>query len=331
MSQQKILIITHTEDNNSVDKVIERIDEAGATAIRLNTDLYPLSLQLTTLYQNNEWQIILQDGQQLYQLQDVTAVWFRRSYHLGNGLKEVLEKQYLNAAINESRRTLFGMLEGLPCFHLERFSTYRRLDSKEEQLKVAAQCGLLIPSTCISNDPVQVKQFLDQHPGPVITKMQHAFSIIQQEEELVVFTNEVGADSLDELASLQYCPMVFQQLIEKKLELRITIVGDRLFAFAINSQQNSNARVDWRKEGERMIDDWQPYDELPALVQQQLLRLMDYFGLNYGGVDMILTPDDKYYFLEVNAAGEFFWLDRLCNHAISKHIGDLLMGKVYRR
>src|SRR5438105_3750141 len=183
---------------------------------------------------NNKWNILFNDGTTIHNLQDVTGVWYRRSFHLGKGLKEVMEKEYIGPALGELKRTFFGMLEGLNCFQMERFSTYRRLDSKEEQLKMAVQHGLLIPPTCISNDPEQVKQFMAQ-TGPVITKMQHSFAMYKEQKEQVVFTNEVTADNYDDLLTLQYCPMVFQQRIEKKLELRVTVVGDQLFAFSIDS------------------------------------------------------------------------------------------------
>jgi hypothetical protein len=51
MSNKKVLIITHTEDNSSVDKVIEYIEANGATAVRFNADLYPVSSRLSTVYQ----------------------------------------------------------------------------------------------------------------------------------------------------------------------------------------------------------------------------------------------------------------------------------------
>ena len=330
MNNKKVLVITHTEDNNSVDKVIEFIEAAGGTAIRFNTDCYPLSSKLSTVYSQNEWQVLYDDGQHTHTLHDAGGIWYRRSYGLGKGLAATLQREYLEPAIGEVRRTLFGMLEGMSCFQMERVSRYRRLDSKEEQLKRAVQNGLLIPPTCISNDPSTVKNFIAQYDGKVITKMQHSFAIYREQEEMVVFTNELPETSYAHLDTLQYCPMVFQQKIDKQLELRVTIVGDKVFAFSIDSQKNENAQVDWRKEGRTMVYDWQPYT-LPATIQQQLLSFMDGYGLNYGAIDLILTPDDQYYFLEVNAAGEYFWLDRLCSFAISKQIADVLMGNAFRR
>lgn len=328
MAKQKILIVTHSADNTSTDIVMNNIRTAGGEAIRFDVDRYPLETGLTTSYLQNRWRVMLNTGQEVYDLDDVTAVWYRRSFNLGKGLQTVIEAEYLPATTEEVKRTLLGMLEGLNCFHLARHSVYRRLDSKEEQLKVAVRNGLLIPNTCISNNPEQVSRFIQQQ-GRVVSKMQSSFAIYREAAEHVVFTNAVTEDHLQELDVLRYCPMIFQQQVEKKLELRVTIVGQAVFAFSIDSQKVSNARVDWRKEGVNMIHDWQPYT-LPSAIQAKLLSFMSEYGLNYGAIDLILTPDDQYYFLEVNAAGEYFWLDRLCDHAISKQIAAVLMGTAPR-
>ncbi|NII28613.1 MvdD family ATP-grasp ribosomal peptide maturase [Pseudoflavitalea sp. X16] len=330
MAKQKILIVTHSADNTSTQIVINHIIEADGEAIRFDVDRYPLETSLTTSFQNNRWRILLDTGNTVHDLEDVTAVWYRRSFNLGKGLQTVIDQEYLRATVEEVKRTLMGMLEGLNCFHMARHSVYRRLDSKEEQLKVAVRNGLLIPDTCISNSPEQVHAFIQQQERGVITKMQSSFAIYREAEEHVVFTNAVTVDHLQELNTLRYCPMVFQQQVEKKLELRVTIVGRAIFAFSIDSQKVANAQVDWRKEGVNMVNDWQPYT-LPDEIQAKLLSFMDDYGLNYGAIDLILSPDDQYYFLEVNAAGEFFWLDRLCNHAISRQIAAVLMGTVPRR
>ncbi|AXY74336.1 MvdD family ATP-grasp ribosomal peptide maturase [Paraflavitalea soli] len=330
MAKQKILIVTHSLDNTSTQTVIDYIRQSGGEAIRLNVDGYPMTTGLTTAFVDNRWRITLDTGTAIHDLDDVTGVWYRRSHNLGKGLQEAIGAEYLPAAIEEVKRTLIGMLEGLHCFHLGRYSVYRRLDSKEEQLKMAVRHGLLIPDTCISNDPAQVRAFVERQGGRVVSKMQSSFAIYQGAEEQVVFTNAVTDEHLQELDTLRYCPMVFQQEIAKQLELRVTVVGREVFAFSIDSQQVANAQVDWRKEGVNMINDWKPYT-LPEDIHKKILSFMDDYGLNYGAIDLILTPDDRYYFLEINAAGEYFWLDRLCDHAISRQISAVLMGTAPRR
>lgn len=329
MAKKKVLIITHTKDNTSVDKVIEFINAAGGEAIRFNVDRYPMEYALTSSFTGNKWEVLLTDGAAKHELTDVDAVWYRRSFNLGAGLKDVLPREYLGPTMREVQHTLFGMLEGLTCFQIARYSEYRRLDSKEEQLRMAVKHGLRIPATCISNSPEQVKTFVEQS-RPVVAKMQSSFAVYKGEQEHVVFTNEITDAHLQELNSLQYCPMTFQQKLEKKLELRVTIVGASIFAFSIDSQKMANAKVDWRKEGAAMVEDWKPY-ELPQEIKSKLLSFMDEYKLNYGAIDIIVTPDNEYYFLEINAAGEYFWLDMLCNYEISKQIAAVLLGDAQRR
>ncbi|GAA4794860.1 hypothetical protein GCM10023231_24050 [Olivibacter ginsenosidimutans] len=328
MARKKVLIITHTRDNDCVSNVIDHINALGGDAIRFNVDRYPTAIDLTSCYANGKWQIILKD-EESHSLTDIASVWYRRSHHIGGNVKELLAEAYYAAATGEIKRTLYGMVEALPCFQMERYSTYRRLDSKEEQLKVAASCGLQIPATCISNSPEEVKNFINNN-GEVITKMQSSFSIRQEGIEQVVFTNQVSEADLDQLDTLQYCPMMFQQKLEKQLELRVTIVGNQCFAFSVNSQQTIDAQIDWRRDGLKLINAWQPYP-LPPEIERRLSALMDYYKLNYGAVDLILTPDNQYYFLEINPAGEYFWLDKLCEHAISKQIAAVLLGHTFRR
>jgi hypothetical protein len=330
MAKKKVLIITYTHDNECVDIVSNYIREAGGEAVRFDVDRYPLETKLSTMFADGKWKVLLDNGQTVTDLNDVTAVWFRRSYNVGTGLNKVLEKEFVAPAMGEVKRALFGMLDGLDCFQMARLSVYRRLDSKEEQLRLAVRNGMKVPATCISNDAAEVKKFIDELSGPVITKMQSSFAIYREKKEHVVFTNELTDDHLQDMDTLQYCPMVFQEKIEKKLELRVTIVGDEVFAFSIDSQQLSNARVDWRKEGVTLIENWQPYT-LPVDLKKKLLAFMDDYNINYGAIDILLTPDDQYYFLEINSAGEYFWLDRLCNNAISKHIASVLLGDSFRR
>lgn len=327
---KKILIITHSQDNESIETVSRKIKALNGLPIRFNVDEYPLKYSISSCFENNEWKVYLDYQGVRVSIHDVEAVWYRRSHNLGSGLSNVLDKEFLSSAYGEVRTTLFGMLESLNCFQISKFSQYRRLDSKEEQMKIASHLGLKVPETCITNNPQEAKRFVQERPNGVISKMQSSFAIMRDGVENVVFTNLVKQEDLEDIDTLQFCPMQFQEKLEKKLELRVTIVGDEVFAFAIDSQKTENAKVDWRKEGNALIADWVPY-ELPSEVKEKLLQMMDVYQVNYGAIDIIVTPDDEYYFLEINSAGEFFWLDRLIDGAISEQIANVLLGNVNRR
>ena len=121
---------------------------------------------------------------------------------------------------------------------------------------IAVACGLQIPATCITNSPAQLEAFMEKTGGAVIGKMQSAFAIYREGQEHVVFTNEIRQEHLAQLEQLQYCPMVFQQKLEKSLELRVTIVGKRYSPFrsirkSCLPRRSTGARkaLHWRTNG----------------------------------------------------------------------------------
>ncbi|MCW3161537.1 MvdC/MvdD family ATP grasp protein [Chryseobacterium oryctis] len=326
----KILIITHTADNFSIEKVTEYIAQNECEVIRFDVDLYPLNNKLTTSFQNGKWETFLETTDAKHRLDDISAVWYRRAYNIGRGLKDELEPKFYGAAMGEIRNTLFGFLESIDVYSLGKPSVYRRLDSKEEQLKIADKIGLKVPETCITNSADEAKKFILKHKN-VVAKMQTGFAIYEDGVENVVFTNVVNEEKLDELDSLLYCPMQFQKMIEKKREFRVTVVGRDVFAFEIDSQQFDEAKVDWRKDGVNLIDKWKQ-TQLPKDVEDKVLELLDVYNVDYGALDIIVSPQDEYYFIEINAAGEFFWLDNLTEgNLISKSIADVLCDKAPRR
>lgn len=103
------------------------------------------------------------------------------------------------------------------------------------------------------------------------------------------------------------------------------MVGDKVFACEIHSQEN-----------QRTIDDWRHYNfddlkdvkhlvhKLPSEVQDKCIRMADHFGLNFATFDLVLTPDGKYVFLEMNPNGQWLWIEDLTGLPISEAITDLL-------
>src|ERR1044071_9083583 len=99
MSTKKVLIITHTQDNSCINTVMDMIQQAGGEAIRFDCDRYPLDSKVSTIYKDGQWKVIFDNGTTTVDLNDVTSVWFRRSYNIGSGVNTVLEKEYIPAAM----------------------------------------------------------------------------------------------------------------------------------------------------------------------------------------------------------------------------------------
>jgi glutathione synthase/RimK-type ligase-like ATP-grasp enzyme len=325
----KILIITRSDDNECIARVSDAIRARGGDVIRLDTDRFPTDLRLTSRYEAAGAQCTFEQDGTLYDLNNVAAIWYRR-LHVGVGIPETMAPQLRRASIDESRASLLGLIASLPVFQMDTFSTVRHASIKPLQLSVARSLGLQIPRTLISNDPVKVREFAASCPGGIVAKMLTSFHVIEGGIEKVVFTNPVSAKALERLESLNYSPMTFQEQIPKKLELRVTIVGNRFFVASVDSSRLDHAKDDWRREGHALIDSWRA-DDIPDDVKQRLLALLDHFQLNYAAMDLILTPDGRHVFLEVNPVGEYFWLEYTPGFPISEAIADTLLGRTARR
>jgi MvdD family ATP-grasp ribosomal peptide maturase len=323
-----ILIVTHSDDNDSITRVVETITRKGGQAIRFDTDRYPTEMRLTAYYGATD-RLTLTNEEGEFDLREVTAVWHRR-LNFGAQLPATLDKQLRYASLGETSAAAHGMLASLKAFRVDHVQHIRHAENKQLQLQVARELGLDTPRTLTTNDPAAVRAFAENCKDGMITKMLSSFAIYEEGKELVVFTNPVKPEDLADLSGLSLCPATFQELLPKALEIRVTVVGQRVMSAAVDSQVSARATHDWRRDGVRMIQDWRAY-QLPLEVEEKILRLMDYFSLNYGAVDIILTPDGRHVFLELNPCGEFFWLERAQGLPISDAIADLLLGHSPRR
>ncbi len=319
-----VLIITHSQDNESIPLVMKAIESQGGKAFRFDTDRFPTEVQLDICYKSGCEQVILTSDDEKLDFNEVSAVWYRR-IAIGARIPITIDKQLRQASIGECRATIQGAIASIKGFHLDRVVNIRLAQNKQLQLQVAREVGLDTPRTLTTNNPQAVKKFAQECEGSIIAKMLSSFAIYDQlGQENVVFTNSVSSEDLENLDGLHLCPMTFQEKVPKTLELRTTIVGKQVFTAAVDSQILHRARNDWRREGIALLNAWELYN-LPEDVEKKLLQLMDYFGLNYGAIDIILTPDNRYVFLEINPVGEFFWLEKTPGLPISNAIAQTLI------
>jgi len=132
-------------------------------------------------------------------------------------------------------------------------------------------------------------------------------------------TRLVEASDIKQLELVKYAPVIFQEYIDG-VDLRITVIGDAFFAAEIDARQ-TRYPVDMRMVvGEALV---QPVTLSPDL-QARLLALQRRLNLAYGAIDMRRTPAGDYYFLEVNPAGQWAFVEERTQLPITKAMADLL-------
>lgn len=318
-----VLLITRRDDP-SATPVAEALLRRGTVPVRIDTDLFPTEIRLSIRQEPSSTSATLQLPEGEFHLDQVSSVWYRR-FAPGKALPTDMELRA--AAVGESSAFLGGLIEILPAFHLDPIRDVRRADRKPLQLKWAAALGLRVPRTLVTNDEAAVRRFAGECPAGFVAKTLSSFVVTNcVGNELAVYTRLVHDDDLQDMSGLRISPMQFQELVPRAFDVRCTIVGTAVFTAALDSCLLQPGCIDWRVEGRALADAWRPH-VLPPDVERALLALLDRFELNYGAIDMILTPDGQYVFLEINPAGEFLWLDEIGPRAISDALAGVLVGE----
>jgi hypothetical protein len=116
------------------------------------------------------------------------------------------------------------------------------------------------------------------------------------------------AEDLKDDDSLSACPAIYQRRVQKEYELRVTVVGEDVFACRIDSQALEISQVDWRAAGPSALHQ-KPY-KLDEAIASQCRALLRYLGLEIAGLDFLVTPEGETVFLEINAAGAWAWVEQ---------------------
>jgi glutathione synthase/RimK-type ligase-like ATP-grasp enzyme len=258
-------------------------------------------------------------------LESVKTAWYRRptSEQADPGLADAECSAY---TVVEKRWFLVDLFDSLPCRWIPGPQpVFRRAEMKLSQLAAATALGFELPPTLITNSPGDFFAFYREHEGKIISKLpSSAFLNGSFGQRFARYTERVRHRDLAHAEAIRSSPMIFQAYVDKRVELRATVVGERVFTAAIHSQATRQTRYDWR----RYDPDHTPHTpfELPPEIADRCCALVRRLGLSYGAVDLILTPDGRYVFLEVNPNGQYLWLERATGLPISDAICDLLIS-----
>jgi len=326
-NHSSILVVSSKVDI-ATDYVILKLQELDSDVVRINTEDFPLasksSFKMSGALSRPSVNWITPMGKRL-DLQRLRSVWFRR-HRLPRmpGSMGPADEEY---CLREADWFVKGVLYSFTASEenlawMNHPSNAQFAESKIYQLTVANSLGLKIPSTLVSNNPEEIREFFDECSGSVIAKPLRLGYFDHGDRQTCVYTVQIRREDLADNSPLQLAPVIYQGLISKKCDVRVTVVGDRLFAAAIDSQSVPSAVTDWRQADTGKLP--HAVHTLPDSIQAKCLELMQALGLSYGAIDLILTPENEYVFLEINPGGQLVWLEDRLSFPISATIANWL-------
>ncbi|MGX6647020.1 hypothetical protein ACWCOP_03625 [Maricaulaceae bacterium MS644] len=244
-------------------------------------------------------------------LSRIATVWRRRGEYprIDTALIHPEDRNFAHAeaaAGADGLRDLSALLTGAVWINPRHAAA--RAQNKPYQLAQAIRAGLRIPRTLVSNSPREVLAFYHEAENGLIYKPLTAGVWEDGGEVLAYFVTEVEADLISDSDVVQATPGIYQEKIEKAFELRVTVMDRFVHAVKIDSQALAAAQTDWRLHIDHLkVERF----HLPDAVENKLLKFMGCMDLRFGAMDLIVTPDGDYVFLEVNEMGQFLWIEQM--------------------
>jgi len=201
-------------------------------------------------------------------------------------------------AQGEARCGLGGVLSCLPnCLYVNNSANVARAENKPAQLCAAARLGLPVPATIITNDVAAAREFAARY-GPVVYKPMRS-PRLHAGQARTIWAQTIDPTDLDE--SLLAMPHLLQSRVDKVADLRVTVIGERVFAVRIECVE-----LDWRAVDDSLVT----YTPTPVTddLAHRVRRYLDAFGLVFGCFDFAVTAAGRAVFLECNPNGQWAWL-----------------------
>ncbi len=224
-------------------------------------------------------------------------------------------------AAAESREALDGLWRTLDARWVNHPDRNRLADSKPEQLRRAGGMGFAVPPSLITNDPRRARAFATMHPRGVVCKPLFSGRIELEAGPHLFFTTRLDLDAIAGLDALGPEPYLFQALVPKRYDVRVTVIGDEALAARIDSQANVDSEVDWRRGDTTLLS--HQIEVLPDQVATRCVELVRSYGLLFGAIDLAFT-NTGYVFFEINPNGQWAWLEQRTELPLRARLADLL-------
>jgi glutathione synthase/RimK-type ligase-like ATP-grasp enzyme len=309
-----ILVISYPGEEHTA-LVIEHLARAGREVVQIDLADFPARRAIEAHWCGNKKPALLIEHEgRFVNLAGAKVVWWRRVTNFAID-PSITRGERSAFARSETAEAVYGMLDSLACPWVNPREADASAHHKPYQWTIAHELGLTLPPTLVTTDANAARAFIDSIGRPNVVFKPFLATINEWRE-----TRLVEQEDVDRLDLVRLAPVIFQRYISGA-DLRITMIGDEIFAAEIDARGTSY-EVDMRMVvGEAAVK----AVTLPTPLQNKLRRLQRRLGLEYGAIDMRRTDEGEYVFFEVNPAGQWLFVEQRTGLPIAKAMADHLM------
>ena len=310
------VLILASKFDLTCDYVVAHLRRRNASYFRLNSEDFD---QFNIVAFPDEAKVLLRTDSLEIRLEQppLKAIYFRRGVYPREAFTP---RHSANEQLSRSHRSAFmrSFMVFDSCLWINNPAATYKAEHKAVQLITAKAIGFEVPRTVITNHASGIRAAA-QGDTTVAIKGLDTVLVRQDEVETFGYTSLLET-AFAEQAHLASAPLIAQQALTNKLDLRVTVVGDTVFCSSVQ-QKGYPIKGDWRLV--KSCAEFRPFD-LPQDIVTKCIRLTKSLGLTFGAIDLALQ-DGSYYFLEINPTGEWAWLVDQSNLPIDRAIVAKLM------
>jgi len=316
----RVLLISN-KDDITTDFIVKKLTQLDIKFYRFNTEELARTVHLKIDFEKDIYCLYDSKVDIEIDLSRIKSVYYRRPEipALDIDLKED-EAKFI---YNEMSYTLEGIYKLLrKAFWISPLYSIREAENKIYQMSLAKEIGFELPNSIITNQAVDAQLFFGRNNNDCIIKPIKSGLVGENDGLKVIFTNKLPQNT--DFSSIVSCPTYIQSNIHKKVDIRVTIVGNEHFTARIHSQSYLDSTIDWRKS-ETILE----YSkiELPLEIKDKCMKLINQLGLKFGAIDFIENENGNYIFLEINPNGQWAWIEQQLKYDISGSIVKLLINE----
>ncbi|MFI1205618.1 MvdC/MvdD family ATP grasp protein [Streptomyces sp. NPDC020883] len=310
-----MLVVTYALDPTA-DFVLRELCARGVPFWRTDLADFPTRTTLNAeLRPDGQWDGAWSGQERGIDLSELRAVWWRKP--TAHAFAETMSGPERRFAATQATQamTVLGSLPGV--LWVNRPQTNADC-TKPVQLAAAAQSGLHVPDTLITNDPDAVAPFAQRCGGRIVTKVLGGIVHTEDGKRGQLYTRRVPPEQWHDPRIALTAHLFQREIVNKAYEVRVAVVDGQLFPAEIHA--TAGAALDWRQNSREHT--YRPAT-LPRHIEDGIRTMMRRLGLVFAALDFIVDTQGAHHLVDVNAGGQWAWIGAT-RQAITHAIADLL-------
>lgn len=184
---------------------------------------------------------------------------------------------------------------------------------------------LKFPDFYIGNKKQDAIHFIHQHNEVVIKTLHQMQLSLPNGEPSMLLVNKIQTQDLNDFEENAECPIFLQKFIPKIYDLRIIVIGNRIFTCKIDANLSEAGKVDWRA-----------YDlprtphtahQLTAALESEIFKICRSLQLEYATLDLCVDDNGQHWILDINPFGKYLWIEDAIGSPITHSIAQYLIQR----